>query len=254
VKTRKLPCITIVLLLCSTIALLRVSTAHSATVDVAIKAVIGYPLIDTLPNASTPVHVVWFGVGLLNEGTTDVYCDVTIYLNSMPKFYIFSFFLPANTFKVAVTSADNSVNVGKGTHVLSAYVAIAGDTHPADNYLTGDTIKVGRIADVNCDGKVDIRDVSAVSARMGMGPCSLNPIWIPEVDVIRDNKIDIKDISYYAARSDYYNMTRCLISYGSTGVHGTTLEWSWACDLYRDGIIDNKDISIAQKHYGEHDP
>ncbi|MBS7633653.1 hypothetical protein KEJ15_08605 [Candidatus Bathyarchaeota archaeon] len=237
----------------SVFASIQAHTVKAATTDVAIKAVIGYPLIENLPEPGTPPHNIWIGVGLLNEGTTDVYCDVTIYFNSTPRLYINGFFLGANTF-TAAKAYVNTATLGKGRHVISAHVAVAGDQDPYDNYMIGDTVKVGRIADVNYDGIVNIFDIAAISVLYGLGPCTLDPIWIPEIDVNRDGRINMYDIAYYAARMDYYNITRAIVSCWSTGVHGPTAEWNWACDLHRDGVIDGLDIAIASKHYGEHDP
>jgi peptide/nickel transport system substrate-binding protein len=54
-------------------------------------------------------------------------------------------------------------------------------------------------ADVNYDGKVDIKDISYVAKAFGAsyGP-PINPRWAYRGDINNDRKIDIKDISYVA--------------------------------------------------------
>jgi peptide/nickel transport system substrate-binding protein len=54
-------------------------------------------------------------------------------------------------------------------------------------------------ADLTYDGKVDIKDISAVAKAFGAsyGP-PINPRWVYRGDINNDRKIDIKDISYVA--------------------------------------------------------
>lgn len=231
---------------------LPVARVQADTVDISVKAVAGYPLIDNLPENNTPPHTVWFGVFLLNEGTEDTYCNVTIYLNMTKKFFVEDVFVADGSAEIVIRNTNTS-DLGKGAYAISALAEAAGDVDPGDNYKVGDTMKIGMVADVNYDGKVDIYDVTAISSRFGISGATLSPVWIPEVDFNLDGKIDIMDVANYASIPDYYNVTRCIIAYGSSGPHGPP-EWSWACDLYSDGKIDMRDISIAARHYGEVDP
>jgi len=247
----KMSFVALMLLLCATLAWLQVFPARATTTDVAITAVITYPLTDTLPEVATPAHTIWFGIGILNNGTNNVYCNVTIYINTLPKIVLTNYLSSAGTHQTLIQSMSTAT-IGKGTWTVSAMVSAAGDPTPADNYKSGDTFKIGRIGDVNCDGKVDMRDIVMVTSRAGMGNATLNPIWLPEVDTNRDNKIDMRDIMYYSLRTDYYNITRSSMAFGSSGPHGSP-EWLWAADLYRDGRIDSNDWTIAQNHFGEHD-
>lgn len=240
----------LLLVLMSTV--FQVTPIRAGTVDISVKAVVGYPLIENLPEAGTPLHNIWFGVGLLNEGTEDTYVNVTIYLNMTEEFFVSNFFLAVGEFKAVVYSTTTS-DLGKEAYSISALAVAAGDVNSSDNFKVGDTIKIGMVADTNYDGKVDIKDVAAVNSRYGMTGATINPIWIPEVDYNFDNKIDIRDLAHYSKIGDYYNLTRCLIAFGSSGPHGSP-EWDWACDLYRDGKIDIRDVAIASKHFGEVDP
>jgi hypothetical protein len=70
-----------------------------------------------------------------------------------------------------------------------------------ENQLEVTALSITRIvtrnpADINNDGKVDIKDVSFVAARFGITPS--HPLWDPVADLNGDNKIDIKDISTVA--------------------------------------------------------
>jgi len=245
-------CLMLVLAICAALAF-GVLPAKAVGGDVSVQAVAVYPLVDTLPEVNTPAHTVWFGVGILNPGANDVNCNVTIYLNTVPKIIVTNYLVGANSYQTLVRSMTTS-DIGKGTWVASAFVAVEGDQTPSDNTLTGDTLKIGMIADVNCDGKVDLKDLSMVAARFGMGNATLNPTWTPEVDYNLDGKIDIRDVAHYASLHDYYNATHCSVGYGSTGPHGSPNDWNWSCDLSRNGKIDSQDVAIVQNHYGQRDP
>lgn len=70
-----------------------------------------------------------------------------------------------------------------------------------ENQLEVTALSIARIvarypADINNDGKVDIKDVSFVAARFGITPS--HPLWDPVADLNGDNKIDIKDVSTVA--------------------------------------------------------
>jgi len=221
-----------------------------ATGDVSVKAVAVYPLTDTIPAPDTPVHTIWFGVGILNPGSA-VTVNVTIYLNSVPVIVVNSYQMGSG-YQTVVSSLTTS-SIGVGTWVASAYVSCPGDQTPGDNTKVGDTLKIGKIADVNCDGIVNMKDLAMVAARYGLGnatKATISPIWIPEVDVNHDGRINVQDLAYYAARDDYYNITRVTMGWGSSGPHGSPAEWSWACDLYRDGVINQQDVAIIQDYWG----
>jgi hypothetical protein len=63
-----------------------------------------------------------------------------------------------------------------------------------DNVDTNMTLLIP--ADVQSDGKVDMRDVGIVARLFATTPASGN--WNPDADVIRDNVIDMKDIGFVA--------------------------------------------------------
>jgi hypothetical protein len=55
-------------------------------------------------------------------------------------------------------------------------------------------VKITCVADINMDGKVDIRDLAMVVGAFGSRPGC--PRWNPDCDMNGDNKIDIRDLAY----------------------------------------------------------
>ena len=58
------------------------------------------------------------------------------------------------------------------------------------------TFEVGFPADINDDGKVDIKDIAVVA--LAFGTEEPDPRYNPDADIYYDRKVDIKDISYTA--------------------------------------------------------
>jgi hypothetical protein len=90
------------------------------------------------------------------------------------------------------TSYDNSTS----TTTLD-WIEIA----DLENQLEVTALSIARIttpnlADINDDGKVDIKDVSFVARRFGIAPD--HPLWDPVADLNGDSIIDIKDVSTVA--------------------------------------------------------
>jgi hypothetical protein len=90
------------------------------------------------------------------------------------------------------TSYDNSTSTAALNWV---------EVQDLENHLKVAALSALRIvtpnpADINNDGKVDIKDVSFVAVRFGITPS--HPLWDPVADLNGDNKIDIKDISTVA--------------------------------------------------------
>lgn len=52
------------------------------------------------------------------------------------------------------------------------------------------------LTDLNCDGRVDIRDIAVVAFAFGSYPGHLR--WNPAADIIIDEKVDVKDIARVA--------------------------------------------------------
>jgi peptide/nickel transport system substrate-binding protein len=89
-------------------------------------------------------------------------------------------------------------------------------------------------ADVNYDGKVDIKDVSAVAKSFGAtyGP-PIHARWVFRADMNLDRKIDIKDVSYVAKQfgkvcPGWPRVNSLIVAYLSgnpVGINGTTTKW-----------------------------
>jgi hypothetical protein len=58
------------------------------------------------------------------------------------------------------------------------------------------SVKITCLADINMDGKVDIKDIAMVTAAFGSYPG--HPRWNPDCDMNGDNRIDIYDVAYVA--------------------------------------------------------
>lgn len=103
-----------------------------------------------------------------------------------------------------LTSAWNTTDFDKGNYTISAYAEpVFGETNVADNNLTGGWVIVSIVGDITGptgwpDGKVDIRDISAVARLFGIA--RPDPRYNPNYDINDDGKIDIKDISTVARR------------------------------------------------------
>jgi hypothetical protein len=70
-----------------------------------------------------------------------------------------------------------------------------------ENQLKVTALSIARImtpnvADINNDGKVDVKDIEYVAGRFGIDTTS--PLWDPLADINQDNRIDMKDIGYVA--------------------------------------------------------
>ena len=92
------------------------------------------------------------------------------------------------------TSYDNSTSTATLNWVEAADL---------ENQLRVAALSIARIvtpnpADVNNDGKVDMKDISYVARRFMMTPA--DPLWDPAADINRDGRVDMKDIGGSARR------------------------------------------------------
>lgn len=93
----------------------------------------------------------------------------------------------------------NTTGAGKGNYTISVHAEpVSGETNTGDNNLTSPiTVMVGIPGDVVSPfGAVDMRDVSFVARRF-MCPLG-DPLWDPVADINCDGKIDMKDVSLVA--------------------------------------------------------
>lgn len=75
---------------------------------------------------------------------------------------------------------------------------VSGEEVLKNNKYLGDFIMIKMTGDVNCDRKVDIRDIAAAAKAFGSYPG--HPRWNMQTDIIYDGKIDIRDIAAIARK------------------------------------------------------
>lgn len=142
---------------------------------------------------STPINVT-----VKNQGTQSETFNIRVYANQT----IIAIF--ANTTLTGgnlttLTFTWDTTGFAKGNYTL--WTEIPGKTSTAGSNLTGRWIIVAMTGDITGkdgwpDGKVDIRDVSAVTRLFGVN--SPNPQYNPNYDIDGDGKIDVKDVSTVA--------------------------------------------------------
>jgi outer membrane protein assembly factor BamB len=122
----------------------------------------------------------------------------------------------------------NAVGFSRGRYLIKVNVTLEldpgqADYDPADNSLEYGYVSVAYPGDINADGKVDVKDVAAVSAAYNSQIASLEP----------------SNPKY----AQYWHTPAC-----STCPHNPNT------DITNDGKVDAKDIAIVSKNYGWHEP
>jgi hypothetical protein len=142
-----------------------------------------------------------------NQGNSNIDCNVTMYANST------SIGSQVITLSVGVsttlTFTWNTSGFAKGNYTIWAYVwPVQGETDTADNTLTGGSVFVALVGDVNGNRKVDLDDVLAVAIAYGsirgtdgqywhQNPCRCCP-HSPNLDIDDNGKIDLTDYLWVA--------------------------------------------------------
>jgi hypothetical protein len=83
--------------------------------------------------------------------------------------------------------------LSKGIKYGNVTLTITGKLNDGIAFEGSDIIRVKMPGDINCDGKVDVRDVAAASVAYGSHPG--HPRWNPMADENEDDRIDVKDLS-----------------------------------------------------------
>jgi hypothetical protein len=104
--------------------------------------------------------------------------------------------------QVTLTFNWNATGFALGNYTINAYAwPVKGETNVADNNLTDGQVYVPRVGDLNCDGKVDGRDILILARAYGSyGPnyyypgSPPTPRWNPNADINNDDKVDGRDI------------------------------------------------------------
>ena len=134
---------------------------------------------------------------VLNEGSYAENITVTAYANTT-VIGTQSVLNLAPLNQTVVTFLWNTTGYAIVNYTLSAYATpVPGETHTVDNvYNYTGYVRVTIAGDINCDNKVDMKDIGG--AAYGFNTTPGQPGWNPNADVTDDHKIDMKDIGTIA--------------------------------------------------------
>jgi hypothetical protein len=91
----------------------------------------------------------------------------------------------------------NTTGFARGNYTISAYAwPVFGETNTANNNFTDGFVYVSMVGDLNCDGKVDGRDITIIAKCFGsrLGDARYNP----NCDIFNRGRIDGRDITFVA--------------------------------------------------------
>jgi parallel beta-helix repeat protein len=96
-----------------------------------------------------------------------------------------------------LTFTWNTTGFARGYYTISAYAwPVPGETNMANNNFTGGNVYVSMVGDLNCDGKVDGKDISIVALCFGSHPG--DPTYNPNCDIFNRSVIDGRDVTIVA--------------------------------------------------------
>lgn len=108
--------------------------------------------------------------------------------------------LAPSEFYTAQFSLNTSTLLPCHTYPISGETTeVPYEYNKANNVLVDGGLKVRLVGDINGDGKVDIKDVYAVTYAFGSYPG--HPRWNPDADLNQDMQIDIRDV--YIVQRNY---------------------------------------------------
>lgn len=125
----------------------------------------------------------WFfeSWGKLTRDDSDFYGDSYIWVGPDDLYYLFIYWEVVTDFNLG------QLEEGVYTFTLTSW------GKPVKSIV----FEVGFPADINDDGKVDIKDIAIVALAFGSHNPDIN--WNPDADIYRDGKIDIRDIAFTAS-------------------------------------------------------
>lgn len=154
------------------------------TWDIAIISMLVNPL------RTEPESPVSINVTVENQGVKYADFDVNIYGNSNLISTKQITLLPREVANVTFTWFPIEVY---GLYMLSSTVSICpGEIDTSDNVCYGPYVTVAFKADINVDGKVDMKDVRTASKAFGSYPG--HERWNPDADVSGDERVDMRDL------------------------------------------------------------
>ncbi|MCJ7422691.1 ABC transporter substrate-binding protein [Candidatus Bathyarchaeota archaeon] len=93
-------------------------------------------------------------------------------------------------------TAVSELALSEGIMYGNATLTVTGKLYDGALFEGSGVIKVRMPGDINCDGKVDVKDIALVSLAFGSYPG--HPRWNPLADENEDGKIDVRDVSLIA--------------------------------------------------------
>jgi outer membrane protein assembly factor BamB len=127
----------------------------------------------------------------------DELVTVTIYANATSVNYTTILIGPNSPKVVNLTWNTTDLSV-RGNYILRADITLApGETNTANNSFTYGWVNVSIVGDIRPPfGKVDMADLGYIARRFNTNATS--PLWDPAADINQDGKVDMKDISLAA--------------------------------------------------------
>jgi hypothetical protein len=134
-------------------------------------------------------------VTVVNNGTFDEVVNVTLYYNITAGQTIGMQTPNINSgqyLTIIFTWNTSNVAYAYPGYTITAVANITNDNTPADNTLSGGTVKVKIPGDINGDGRVDTIDIVEAARAFGTMPGMSR--WDPNIDINQDGKIDGRDL------------------------------------------------------------
>jgi len=132
-------------------------------------------------------------VTVKNKGNVTETFDVELYANSSQILKETVSDLEPDEERTITLTWNTTATQPCNSYKISAQAGpVPYEINTSDNYLEDGQIKIRLMGDVNDDGKVDMRDVTAVLLAFRAYPG--RPTWNPEYDLDRNNIIDMRDV------------------------------------------------------------
>ncbi|MEM2912598.1 MAG: CARDB domain-containing protein, partial [Candidatus Bathyarchaeia archaeon] len=134
-----------------------------------------------------------------NYGELPQTFNVTAYYNSTAIKSVTINNLIPNTSTIIIIAWNTSKVEPHHNYTISASIpTIPYESDVSNNLLIDGIVKIKKFADVNGDGKIDLKDIALVARAFGTRDG--NPKWDPRCDINGDGKVDIRDLLLVARR------------------------------------------------------
>ncbi len=141
-------------------------------------------------------YSMYVDVTVKNYGTFGESCSTTLYVNSS-ALETQTALLPSEQ-SATLRFLWNTTGWTMDNYSISAYATpVPGETDTLNNEQSDGTVSVAWPADINGDGRVDMRDVGIACTTFDSTPNS--PHWNPNADVNNDLKVNMRDIGLACA-------------------------------------------------------